>query len=267
MSKILRCDLHTHTNYSFDSNVTMMQYAQEAIKRGIDVVCFTDHIDCNMHYNTFDGFLFAERKAEFLRLKEQFRGQVELLLGFEIGEPHLHPEIMQAIYACKPDMIIGSIHFPADYEQANKHYTSREYAQLYNRYVRKMVEHGGFDVLGHMDYPKKYHAQSVLSQEKHDGYAQDFDYICQTLRLCVEKGIVPEINTSSLRNGVADAMPSLKAIQYYANCGGKYVTINSDSHNINDLGYGYEQTYANLPKELQTCYFVDRQLKIAKTVD
>ena len=254
MTRVLRCDLHVHTNYSFDSNVTMEQYAKKAVERGIDIVCFTDHIDVNRHYNTLDGFQFEARKEEFERLKAQFSGQVQLLLGFEIGEPHLHPEIMQAVYAAKPDVIIGSIHYPADYEQEGKHFDKREYEKLYNRYVREMVRSGGFDVLGHADLPKKYHYDFV----------EHFEYVCETLRLCAENGIVPEINTASLRNGVADTMPSLRAIEYYAQCGGKYVTINSDSHNVDDLGYGYEQIFPNLSQNLQTCYFVGRQLKVAE---
>ena len=256
--------MHTHTNYSFDSLVTMTQYAEKAVERGIDVVCFTDHIDCNKHYDTFDGFLFEQRQREFLRVKERFAGQVELLLGFEIGEPHLHPEIMKVVYACKPDMIIGSIHHPADYERDGKHYDRREYEQLYNRYVRKMVEFGGFDVLGHLDMPKKYFGQPTTDPKSSDYDTESFDYICETLRLCAEKGIVPEINTSSLRSGLVDTMPSLAAIEFYAKCGGKYVTINSDSHSADDLGSDYEQTYAELPDKLQTCYFVGRQLKVAK---
>ena len=265
MAKVLRCDLHTHTNYSFDSVVTMEQYAQKAIERGIDVICFTDHIDCNKHYNTFETFRFAERQAEFQRLKKRFAGEVELLLGFEIGEPHLHPDVMQAVYDCKPDMIIGSIHHPADYEQRDGRYPKREYEQLYNRYVREMVMNGGFDVLGHADMPKKYYTRGTSGSESPESYVEDFDYICETLRLCVERGIVPELNTSSLRNGLIDTMPSLAAIEYYAKCGGKYVTINSDSHDVNDLGCDYEQVFAKLPDKLQTCYFVNRQLKIAKT--
>ena len=252
MSKVLRCDLHVHTNYSFDSSVTMERYAQMAVSRGIDVVCFTDHIDINRHYNTFQDFQFEARRAEFERLKAQYADKVLLLLGFEIGEPHLHPEVMQAVYAAKPDMIIGSIHHPADYEPQGKHIDRRQYEQLYNRYVREMVQCGGFDVLGHADLPKKYHYD----------YVEHYHYVCETLRLCAENGIVPEINTSSLRNGVADTMPSLKAIEYYAECGGKYVTINSDSHNADDLGADYEQIYASLPANLRTCYFVDRKLKV-----
>lgn len=263
MTKILRCDLHVHTNYSFDSRVTMEQYAQKAIERGIDVVCFTDHIDVNKHYNTFDGFRFEARKEEFLRVKEQFDGKVELLLGFEIGEPHLHPKVMQAVYACKPDMIIGSIHHPADYEREGVHYARREYVRLYNRYVREMVLCGGFDVLGHADMPKKYLGQAS-SQSERDEYDESFRDVCETLRLCSERGIVVEINTSSLRSGVEETMPSLRAIDYYARCGGKFVTINSDSHNVDDLGYGYEQTRVCLPDGVQTCYFANRQLKATK---
>ena len=255
MSKVLRCDLHTHTNYSFDSVVTMTQYANKAVELGIDVVCFTDHIDINKHYDTFTDFQFEARKAEFLRLKEQFAGKVQLLLGFEIGEPHLHPEVMQAVYACQPDMIIGSIHYPADYEQFSGRYSNRDYEALYNRYARAMVEHGGFDVLGHVDFPKKHH----------DDYEEDFDYIAETLRLCASKGIVLEISTSSLRSPIAEPTPSLRLVEYYAQCGGKYVTINSDSHDVNHLGYGYEQVFPQLPKQLQTCYFVNRQPVVAKT--
>lgn len=246
--KYLRCDLHLHTNYSFDSSVAMEQYVTRAVKLGFDAICFTDHIDVNRHYNTFDGFMFEQRQREYEQLRRQYEGTIKLLIGFEVGEPHLHPEVMDKLYSLQPDMIIGSVHYPLDYgefENVNR----REYERIYDRCVRQMVEHGGFDVLGHMDMPKKYHAD----------FLEDFDYVCQTLGLCAQKGIVPEINTSSIRNG-ADTMPSVKAIEYYAKCGGKYVTVNSDSHSVETLGYAHDETVVQLPKGIATCYFEKRQI-------
>ena len=241
-AKQLKCDLHIHTNYSFDSNVTMAQYAQRAIELGLDVICFTDHIDINKHYNTFATFDFDGRVKEFEQVKKRYGDKLLILLGFEMGEPHMHPKETAFLRSLKPDMIIGSIHYPLDYEQ-NTNVTRREYERIYDRYVRQMVEYGDFDVLGHMDMPKKYH----------DDYAEDFDYVCETLKLCVKRNITPEINVSSLSCG-AEPMPSLAAIQFYHSVGGKYVTVNSDSHSVNSLGSGIH-LLDKLPDGIRQCYY------------
>ena len=226
-NKILHCDLHIHTNYSFDSDVTMEQYVLRAIQLGLDAICFTDHIDINKHYNTFETFDFEGRLKEFDQIKKRFGKNLKLFLGFEMGEPHLHPRETAFLRTLNPDIIIGSVHHPLDYEQ-NTNVSRREYERIYDRYVRQMVLDGDFDVLGHMNMPSKYHTD----------YVEDFPYLCETLRLCVTRGIVPEINTSSLRNGVGATMPSLEAIKYYQSVGGRYVAVNSDSHFVYTLGDG-----------------------------
>ena len=248
--KTLRCDLHTHTNYSFDSVATMEEYVKQALLIGADVICFTDHIDVNKHYDTFEGFRFAERREEFERVRDKYCDRVKLLYGFEVGEPHKHPDVMEKVYGENPDMMIGSVHYPLDYLDVDRAVSRREYERIYDRCVREMVEYGGFDVLGHADMVKKYH----------DDYVEDIDYIGETLRLCVEKGIVPEINTSSLRNGAQDTMPSFKAIERYAKCGGKFVTISSDSHTVDSLCNAVDETRAKLPKGVSLCYFENRKL-------
>ena len=242
--KLYKCDLHIHTNYSFDSKVTMEQYALRAIELGLDAICFTDHIDINKHYNTFAGFDFDGRLKEFEQIKKRFGDKLLLLLGFEMGEPHLHPKETAFLRSLKPDMIIGSIHHPMDYEQ-NTNVSRREYERIYDRYVRQMVADGDLDILGHMDMPKKYHQD----------YVEDFPYICDTLKMCVKRNIVPEINTSSLRSGATTTMPSFDAIRYYQSVGGKYVALNSDSHSVASLGDGVE-LLDKLPKGIETCCFV-----------
>lgn len=246
---MLRCDLHMHTNFSFDSVATMEQYIAQALKTGIDVLCFTDHIDVNKHYNTFEGFPFQRRKEEFERVRDKYADKLKLLYGFEVGEPHLNPKVMEKVYAQNPDMIIGSVHHPLDYLNIDYWVSRREYERMYNECVRQMVMHGGFDVLGHADMPKKYH----------DDYAEDVDYITETLRLCVKGNIVPEINTSSLHSG-EDTMPSIAAIGRYLQCGGKYVVINSDSHTPDTLGYAFDETRSKLPDGLTLCYFENRKI-------
>lgn len=57
-----------------------------------------------------------------------------------------------------------------------------------------MEEHGGFDVLAHIDYP--------LRVMKYDGYTPSFDHFMdrveQVLRSCIDRGYALELNAAGL---------------------------------------------------------------------
>lgn len=244
--KKLKCDLHVHTNYSFDSSVTMERYALRAVELGLDAICFTDHVDINSHRNTFATFRFDERLREFERVKKAFAGRVTLLLGFEMGEPHLHPKETAYLRSLKPDLIIGSVHDAAALDGIADR---REYERAYDRLVRQMVEEGDFDVLGHVDVLRKWHSD----------YVEDFDYVRGTLELCAKRGIVPEVNTSSMRHSGVPPMPGLDAIAHYISCGGRYVCVNSDAHTAEQL-YEFPAVADALPQGAELCCFVGGKL-------
>lgn len=244
--KQLKCDLHVHTNFSSDSSVTMEQYALRAVELGLDAVCFTDHVDINGTRNTFASFPFDERLRQFERVKKQFEGKVLLLQGYEVGEPHLHPKETAFLRSLRPDMLIGSVHDPIVLTGIADR---REYERAYDRCVRQMVADGDFDVLGHVDALRKWHAD----------YVEDFDYVCGTLELCAKRGIVPEVNTSSVRREGDLPMPSLEAVSAYVACGGKYVCVNSDAHAVEQLGR-LPDMRASLPRGAHLCCFVGGKL-------
>lgn len=247
MKEPIKCDLHVHTNYSFDGNATMEQYARRAVELKLDVVCFTDHIDINDHRDTFRDFPFDERQREFERVQKQFDGQIKLLLGFEMGEPHLHPRETAFLRSLHPDMIIGSVHDSPSLDGISDR---RAYERAYDRLVRQMVEDGDFDVLGHVDVLRKWH----------DDYEEDTDYVYGTLKLCVSRGIVPEVNTSSMRAKGVLPMPDPKAVAYYVGCGGKYVVVNSDAHTLSQLDE-FPQVRQSLPKGARLCFFEGGKLR------
>lgn len=246
MNKFLKCDLHVHTEYSFDSVASMERYALRAVELGLDAVCFTDHIDINAHRNTFASFPFEARLKEFERVKKQFEGKVKLLQGYEMGEPHLHPRETAFLRSLRPDMIIGSVH---DATVLDGIADRRQYERAYDRCVREMVENGDFDVLGHVDVLRKWHGD----------YVEDFDYVCETLRRAVRRGVVPEVNTSSLRN-CEFTMPTLQAVAKYLSFGGKYLCVNSDAHREEQLDE-FPRVREALPDGAVLCYFERGKLR------
>ncbi|MGF7143457.1 histidinol-phosphatase (PHP family) [Anaerotaenia torta] len=227
----MKADLHVHTHISVDSSVTMEEYCRKAIAEGVDFICFTDHADYNQKddgYGRYDAPLFFE---EFNQVKKEFGEQLVLLAGIEFSEPHLYPEELQSISQYPYDMIIGSIHWVNDMfpgQEVRKLYSAKQYYGWYWDMVYETVSYGHFDCLGHMDFPKRYYSELVY----------DISKLEKILGRMVERGIVPEINTSSLRKGLSAALPDEELLKLYKECGGRRVTIGSDAHVCGDLAAG-----------------------------
>lgn len=97
---------------------------------------------------------------------------------------------------------------------------------MYWQEVLKTVQAGGFDVLGHIDFPKRYYGEIYYTEA----------VIKEIFSTLLEKDIILEINTSSLRKGHAQTMPGKELLEIYRVNGGKYVTIGSDAHIVEDIG-------------------------------
>ena len=243
-----RCDLHIHSNYSYDTKQTetIESYCLKAIEKNVDVICFCDHIEYNVQCNTFDSFQFEKRIEEYKKVTKKYIDKVKVLLGFEIGSPHLHPEIVDKLKKYNPDMIIGSIHYPEVIDYFENDFDLNIWMRKFDQMTYDMVCYGNFNVVGHLDMLKKYYG---------DLYIADIDMQKRIIDKIIEKNLVLEINTSSLRSGISDTMPGKEIIEYYKDKGGKYVVINSDAHQAKDLFMDYDRVLYQLPKELKFCYF------------
>jgi len=224
--------MHVHTRHSCDSQATLAAYCDQAVKTGVDVLCFTDHVD----YNPNDiGLGFYNPEAfydDFLRVKEAYRGKLTLLCGMEFAEPHRYPAELARLSALPYDYILGSIHFwyrdmfPSELVKAGVP-AGVCYAHYWDA-VLAAVQAGGFDALAHMDFPKRYYGSLTIDHDK-------LHEICHEM---IKNRVCPEINTSTLRKSMADPMPGKDILAIYKSCGGRYVTVGSDAHSPEELAAG-----------------------------
>lgn len=225
-------DMHVHTEFSCDSEAKIEDYILEANKRGITTICFTDHVDLNTNDYGYNYYLANRFWDKFNDVKSKIDIRMEVLAGIEFGEPHLYENKLFKLTQYPYDFIIGSIHwignmFPC--QKVREQYSAKEFYTLYWQEVLKTVKTGGFDALGHIDFPKRYYGEIYYKESVMN---EIFSYL-------LENDLVIEINTSSLRKGHAQTMPGKELLEIYKAGGGRYVTIGSDSHLVEDIGADY----------------------------
>ena len=246
-------DMHVHTEFSCDSDAKMEDYIEKAKASGIGTICFTDHVDLNTNdygYNYYSADRFWER---FNEIKYNADMPIEPLAGIEFGEPHLYEKNLKELIKYPYDFVIGSIHWIGDMfpcQKVREQYSAKEFYTLYWKEVLKTVQTGGFDALGHIDFPKRYYGEIYYEE------AVINEIFCNLL----EKDLVIEINTSSLRKGHAQTMPGKELLEIYKANGGKYVTIGSDAHIVEDVGADYT-TAKSLLEEVGLQEVIYRQRK------
>ena len=155
-------DLHVHTEFSCDSEADMEQYVKQAINKKMHIICFTEHVDLNQNDYGFNYYMPEHFFDKFNQIKEKYNNHIKVCAGIEFGEPHLYVDRLKQLSVYPYDYIIGSIHwignmFPC--QKVREQYSAKEFYTLYWEEVLNTVKQGGFDSLGHIDFPKRYYGE------------------------------------------------------------------------------------------------------------
>lgn len=262
----MRTDYHVHTEFSDDSNYPMEQVIKDAITKGFDELCFTDHVDYGIKKDWDEPGEMIYRKGgagepdqmpvanvdypvyykTFQKMKELYQDKISLKFGLEFGMQAHTVEKYEKLFSRYPfDFIILSVHEIEDKEFWDQGFqngmTQQEYNERYYEEILYLVQnYHNYSVLGHMDLITRYDKAGVYPFEK---LKPILTKILKTV-IADEKGI--EVNTSSHRYGLKDLTPSRDILKLYKKLGGKIITIGSDSHKPGYLGAFVDETKEEL---------------------
>src|SRR4051812_43887710 len=115
-------DLHTHHDRCGHARGKIQHYIDAAIEKGMTVIGISDHSpyfaeedDRPFPHITMGRSEFSGYVEEVLRLKKEYAGKIDVLLGVESDFFPQHLEIYKSFYDKYPfDYIIGSVHFVED---------------------------------------------------------------------------------------------------------------------------------------------------------
>lgn len=205
-------NLHTHTQFC-DGRNTMGELAEAAKAAGFKYLGFTPHSPvcvqspCNMTDDSLPLYFF-----ETDRLAREYEGRMKIFRGMEIDylSPDFGPHI-DYFQKMELDYRLGSVHFVVTKDKRfidcdgygerflkNLHdYFGddiRYVAETYLESVLKMIELGGFDILGHFD---KIAGNAGLASPKIEDEVWYQNLIEEIIRNAGAKELGIEINTKA----------------------------------------------------------------------
>ncbi|MDA3900945.1 MAG: histidinol-phosphatase HisJ family protein [Spirochaetes bacterium] len=246
---MIKYDIHTHSLFSPDGSDPVEALCISAIKNGITHLAITDHFDADEDDTYPFYYNYETHSAAIEEARKKFMGRLTILKGIEYSQPYNTPEIFEKTVQLDFDIIIGSVHKIGSYDKYSE--DNEEKYKRYFRNITKMINFGGFDILGHIDFPARYY----------NNYYTMSDELDEAIRALSESTIVPEINSSSLRRGFQFTLPDNLILERYADYGGRYIACGSDAHIASDIAAGFEYVEMLIKKYGFTpIYFKERKL-------
>ncbi|MCL2437298.1 MAG: histidinol-phosphatase HisJ family protein, partial [Clostridiales bacterium] len=232
---------HTHSSFSYDSSTKVDEMIEAAIKKGIKEIAITDHYDPDYPDPAFPFDLtFPEYHQKLLDVSDAYRGQIKVVKGIEIGIQHGETLIKceNAANAFPYDFILGSFHSAYNQDLYSQYFKDRSAEKgVYDFYLYVadcLTAYKNFDVLGHFNVIDRY-------VDKIPAYHPYMEIIEEILKDLIYHGKGLELNTSSFRYKMEGrTKPSKEILELYKTLGGEIITIGSDAHQTQHLGYRYD---------------------------
>ncbi|WP_301108705.1 histidinol-phosphatase HisJ family protein [Sporosarcina sp.] len=234
-------DYHMHSAFSADCEIPMEEMAKASIAKGLNEICFTDHIDYEYPDETiqfdFDKIAHANKIQQ---LNQQFNGQLVIKKGVEIGlQPHLLDRYEKLMDEHSFDFVICSLH---TVENKSLHYkelfADRSVEDAFETYYKELLycvqNYKRYSVLGHADLIKRYTDQPPAHLFH--------DYLEKIFQTIIPEGKGIELNTSGTRYGLPHNMPSEDILRLYKQCGGEIITLGSDAHRPADIAHEFKES-------------------------
>jgi histidinol-phosphatase (PHP family) len=248
-------DYHVHERHSSDAATTSIRdIIRTAEARRIDEVAFTTHmitggidhgfgIQPDEIHEYLDGILDAQESTD-----------VTLRAGLEVDYfPEEERNIERVLTEYPFDFILGSVHRVhglsiASMGEATQFFSGRPLRESINEYLgvwNQAIESGLFDVMAHPDYFKKYLPSLGYPILTFEGFTPT---IYDSFDKLASYNIGFEINTSSTRHGSGTFFPVNDFVREARQAGVKTITVGSDTHVPETLGFNIPEALDLLEK-------------------
>ena len=237
---------HTHTIFC-DGKNTAEEMVKAAIKAGSKEIGFTGHSylkdDPSWTMSPENERLYKE---EIGRLKEKYKGKIDIYLGIEqdyMSSPAVGYEYILGSVHClyKDGHYISLDDTPELLKEAIRlYYNNDPYALCEDYYetVSHLYEKTKCQIIGHFDLITKFNEKDFLIDTKNERYRKAAKKALYNL---IDTPAVFEINYGAISRGYRSIPYPEPFILSILSGAGKPVILSSDAHSDKTLLYGFEE--------------------------
>ncbi len=256
-----------HTPLCGHAEGAPFEYAEHAIKMGLEEIGFSDHAPFVVR--ELPGITMKhEELPDYYRMIEEVRAkyqnQLRIKIAIEADFVPGYEDKTKALLDDYPyDYVIGSVHYIKNWgfdnpDERNK-WDDQSINAVYCDYyelLRQSAESGLYDIIAHPDLVKKFGHRAT------EDILEEIEKTANTFKQC---GVAIEINTSGLRKPVKEMYPALSNLKIYAKAGVP-LTFGSDSHQPTDVGCDFDKALALAKEAGYTEYVLFKNRKIERTI-
>jgi len=238
----LPADYHMHTPLCRHATGEPVDYARRAVELGLAEIGLSDHSP--MPRDDFDNWrMRADQLDEYVakvRLAQKSFPQLTIRLALEVDYLPGYESWVRQLAASHPwDYFIGSVHYVSDAwaiddPQKLSEWKKRDAYEVWSTYFDRLtlaVESKLFDIIGHVDLPKKFGIRPV----------QDCAPLYEKFLAAAKKsGCAIELNTAGLRKDCKEIYPGAPILKL-AFQNGVPITFGSDAHAPGEVGMNFAE--------------------------
>ena len=241
-----KADYHMHTTFC-DGKNTPEEMVISALDKGLSRIGFSGH-----SHTPFDESYCmsvagtAAYREEIQRLKEKYRGRIDIFCGVE-----------QDYYSDMPtdgyDYVIGSVHYlkfgdeyvPVDEGNENLLRAAQQYCggdilcvcERYFETVADVADKTGCDIIGHFDLITKYNESEQIFDEQSPRYIAAWKAAADRL---LPSGALFELNTGAISRGRRKTPYPSESILRYLAAHNARVVKSGDCHAADAICFGFD---------------------------
>jgi histidinol-phosphatase (PHP family) len=238
---VLPSDNHVHSEWSFDtgSEASMVAACGKAVALGLPAIAFTEHVEFTdwavgdaaepLELGWWSKIRPLDASGYFASIaecRERFPG-LRVRSGIEAGEAHLFAGSIKAVLAQGTfDRILGSVHaipYQGRLAAVDELWAELDADEVMRRYLAEVVTmvagSGAFQVLAHVDYPRRYWPHGPANYREAD-FEEEYRAVFRELA-STDRAL--ELNTKS-------PLASVRLLRWWREEGGRAVSFGSDAH-------------------------------------
>jgi histidinol-phosphatase (PHP family) len=246
---MILADYHMHSSNSGDSETPMEEMILSSIDKGLQEICFTEHMD--MDFPLLPGlppdpFLLDVEayKKELTYYKDKYADKIKIKFGIEIGmQRQVARDNSDLVRFGDFDFVIASLHL-LDHNDPyyGEFWSGKKVSDVLTHYFEETLENiklfPDFDVLGHLDYIARY----VPEGDHTYSYERFKDIIDEILKYLADHDKGLDLNSKALKSfSYGNSNPSPEAIARFHELGGRIITFGSDAHTPEGVASAFDQ--------------------------